>query len=61
MAKRAQTRDATRVPARQDFVVVQLDSARSNLGDRTPLQAPRRGNLPGVLAAVYVLKSGGRA
>jgi transcriptional regulator with XRE-family HTH domain len=38
-----------------------LGGANANLGDRTPLQALRQGNLPGVLAAVHVLKSGAYA
>jgi transcriptional regulator with XRE-family HTH domain len=38
-----------------------LGGANANLGDRSPLQALRQGNLPGVLAAVHVLKSGAHA
>lgn len=38
-----------------------LAGANGNLGDRSPLQTLRQGNLPGVLAAVHVLKSGAHA
>jgi hypothetical protein len=38
-----------------------LSGPNANLGDRTPLAALRAGDLPGVIAAVRVLKSGAYA
>jgi len=38
-----------------------LEGANGNLGDRSPLRALGQGDLPGVLAAVQVLKSGAHA
>lgn len=38
-----------------------LSGPNANLGDRSPLAALRAGDLPGVIAAVRVLKSGAHA
>lgn len=38
-----------------------LEGPNLNLGDRTPIEALRQGDVPGVLAAVQVLKSGAHA
>jgi hypothetical protein len=38
-----------------------LEGANANLGGRSPLAALRSGDLPGVIAAVRVLKSGAHA